>query len=473
VRGLGSKPIPAASCAAGVGSRARACTFVRKTGTHPCGKQVLTFAGNRCSRTRKKSTLEVVADQYVSRIVDGLLDEVLTSFPAVSLVGPRAAGKTTTALRRGGTAVRLDRPEVRQSVAASPDAILAGVRPPVVIDEWQEVPDVLGAVKRLVDEDPVPGRFILTGSIRAELENQSWPGTGRVLQIPMYGMSVGERLGRAGQQPFIDRVLAGGAGAVAAPDTALNVRDYLDLILTGSFPEPALRMPGTARRRWFAGYVEQMITRDVPAIAPRRDPELLRRYLSALAINTAGVVADATLRAAAGINAKTAQAYQSLFQRMFVLDLVPAWFSNRIKRLVKSPKRYLVDPALVTAVLGLGREAILFGPDMLGRLLDTFIAAQLRAELAASAAEPRLYHLREEQGRREVDLIIETADSRIIGIEIKAAATANAADARHLAWLRDQIGSAFSLGIVLHTGPHVFRLDDRLIAAPVSSLWTP
>ena len=198
--------------------------------------------------------------------------------------------------------------------------------------------------------------------------------------------------------PFIDRVIDSGPDAVTAPDDALSVRDYLDLMLAGSFPEPSLRIPVTARRRWFAGYVEQMITRDVPAVAPRRDPELLRRYLSVLAVNTAGIAAESTLWTAAGINAKTAQAYQSLFQRMFVLDLVPAWFSNRIKRLVKAPKRYLVDPALVAAVLGLGRDAILYGPDMLGRLLDTFVAAQLRAELAASSNDPRLYHLREEQG---------------------------------------------------------------------------
>jgi len=413
-----------------------------------------------------------MADKYVPRIVDGLLDGVLASFPAVSLVGPRAAGKTTTAVRRGGTVLRLDQPEVRQSVAASPDAILAGLHPPVVLDEWQEVPDVLGAVKRSVDDDPAPGRFILTGSVRAELENRVWPGTGRILQIPMYGFSVRELLRRSNHKPLIDQVLHDGTSAMTAPGEALNVRDYLDLMLAGSFPEPALRMPSAARRRWFAGYVEQMITRDVPAIAPRRDPELLRRYLSVLAINTAGIVAESTLWSAAGVNAKTAQAYQALFQRMFVLDLVPAWYSNRIKRLVKAPKRYLVDPALVAAVLGLGVEAILYGPEMLGRLLDTFVAAQLRAELAASNAGPRMYHLREEQGRREVDLLIETSSGQLIGIEIKAAATATAADARHLTWLRDQAGDAFAAGIVLHTGPYVFPLGDRIIAAPVSSLWT-
>lgn len=411
-------------------------------------------------------------DLYVPRIVDGLLDELLVSFPAISLVGPRAAGKTTTAIRRGGTVLRLDRPEIRQSVAASPDAMLTGLIAPAILDEWQEVPELLGAVKRAVDADPTPGRFILTGSIRAELENRVWPGTGRLLQVPMYGMSVREVLGLASLAPFIDRVIDGGPDAITAPDDALTIRDYLDLMLAGSFPEPSLRMSATARRRWFSGYVEQMITRDVPAVAPRRDSELLRRYLSVLAVNTAGVAAESTLWSAAGINAKTAQAYQSLFQRMFVLDLVPAWFSNRVKRLIKAPKRYLVDPALVAAVLGLGKDAILYGPDMLGRLLDTFVAAQLRTELTASSNEPRLYHLREEQGRKEVDLLIETASGQLIGVEVKASATVTSSDARHLAWLRDQTGDSFVAGIVLHTGPHAFPLSDRIVAAPVSALWS-
>jgi uncharacterized protein len=119
-----------------------------------------------------------------------------------------------------------------------------------------------------------------------------------------------------------------------------------------------------------------------------------------------------------------------------------------------------------------GREAILYGPDMLGRLLDTFVAAQLRAELAVSSINPRLYHLREEQGRREVDLLIETTGGQLIGIEVKAAATVTASDARHLAWLRDESGDAFAAGIILHTGPRVFPVNDRIIAAPVSALWS-
>src|SRR5438034_6961516 len=100
-----------------------------------CGKLAVMCAGNRYLDVRETGTLERVSDLYVPRIVDGLLDELLLSFPAISLVGPRAAGKTTTAVRRGGTVLRMDRPEVRQSVAASPDAMLAGLRPPVILDE--------------------------------------------------------------------------------------------------------------------------------------------------------------------------------------------------------------------------------------------------------------------------------------------------------------------------------------------------
>jgi len=408
---------------------------------------------------------------YVLRIVDPLLDELMTAFPAVSLVGPRAAGKTTTAVRRAATVLRLDQPAIRQTLAAAPDEVLTGLREPILLDEWQEVPDVLGAVKRSVDADSRPGRFILTGSVRAELEGRTWPGTGRILQVPLFGMSERERRGQAAREPLIDRIAAAGSGALTAPQDPLTIRDYLDLMLTGTFPELAVGTARQARQRWFAGYVQQAITRDIPAVAPQRNPELLRRYLSALALNTAGIVTDTTLNTAAGIDRKTAQGYEGLFQSTFLLDVVPPWFSSRLKRLLKTPKRYLIDPALVAAILGLNHDAILFGPDMLGRLLDTFVTSQVRAELAASDHQPRLHHLRDEGGRHEVDLIVEMANGRIIAIEVKAANTVTDSDARHLAWLRDEIGDAFICGVVLHTGPYVFPLGDRLAAAPISSLW--
>ena len=161
---------------------------------------------------------------------------------------------------------------------------------------------------------------------------------------------------------------------------------------------------------------------------------------------------------------------------MFVLDLVPAWLSNRIKGLVKAPKRYLVDPALAAAVLGLGREAILYGPDMLGpppRYLRRRAVARSCAQSSPRAAATRVCTAcAKNKAAGKLDLLIETAGGQLTGIEIKAAATVRTSDARHLAWLRGETGDAFATGIIMHTGPHVFPVSGRIIAAQVSALWS-
>ena len=151
---------------------------------------------------------------------------------------------------------------------------------------------------------------------------------------------------------------------------------------------------------------------------------------------------------------------------------MPAWTSNRLKRLVHRPKRYLIDAALIATALGLDEQGVMNDGDLLGRVLDTFVAAQLRPELAISATRPRLHHLRTEQGRHEIDLIAELAGGRVIGIEIKASAAPTAReDAKHLRWLRDELGERFLAGVVLHTGPRAYELGEKIIAAPIAVLW--
>ncbi|MBO0810279.1 MAG: ATP-binding protein, partial [Actinobacteria bacterium] len=387
---------------------------------------------------------------YQPRLVDPLLSELVAEVPAVSLIGPRASGKTTTAARHAGAVVHLDRPAEAGAFGADPDAALRGLAEPVLLDEWQEVPGVLGALKRAVDADPRAGRFLLTGSVRADLESHTWPGTGRVIHVPMTGLTQRELRGDAAAEPFLDRVARSGAGELRPPTTTLDLRDYLELALTGTFPEPALRLSARGQRRWLASYVNQLLTRDAPAVEPGRDPERLRRFFEALALNTAGVVENATLYQAAGINRRTALAYEQLLRNMFILDAVPAWFTNRLKRLVHTPKRYLVDPALLAAVVGLDIEAVLRDADLLGRLIDTFVVAQLRAELPVSQHQPRLYHLRQEGGRREIDLIVELSGHRVIAIEIKASANPGRDATRHLAWLRDELADRFLHGLLLY-----------------------
>jgi predicted AAA+ superfamily ATPase len=219
-------------------------------------------------------------------------------------------------------------------------------------------------------------------------------------------------------------------------------------------------------------YVSEVVTRDALAIESRRDPQRLRRFFDVIAMHSAEVADITTLIHGAGINRKTAVAYESLLRNIFIVDAVPAWFTNRLKRLVQGPKRYLVDPALVAASTGTDANAVLRDAHLLGRIIDTFVAAQLRAELPLTERDARMFHLRQEGGRREVDLLIEVAGNRIIGIEVKASGVARSDAARHLAWLRDQLGDRFVQGVVFYTGPRIQQLDERIAALPISTLWT-
>lgn len=385
------------------------------------------------------------------------------------VTGPRAAGKTTTAARHAASIARLDRPREAGPFEADPDAALSAYAEPTLLDEWQEVPSVLGAVKRAVDQDPRPNRFILTGSVRADLEAATWPGTGRVVRVPMYGMTMRELEGRVEHPSVFDRLTD--SKGLSLPVDPPDLRAYVELALKGGFPDAALASSELARRRWLEGYIDQLLTRDALGIDQRRDPARLRRYVEAYALNSAGVVSDATLLRAARINRRTAVAYEQLLANMFVVEATPAWTSNRLRRLSLSPKRYFVDAAVQAAALHLDADAVLRDGDLLGRLLDTFVAAQLRAECVRVEPQPRLYHLREEHGRREIDLLAELGGREVLAFEVKATAAPGRNAAKHLAWLRDRLGGRFRGGIVFHSGPAVIELDERIVAAPICALW--
>ena len=409
--------------------------------------------------------------EYRTRRVDALLARLMTDVPAVMIVGPRAAGKSTTAARLATTVVQLDRAAQAAAFLADPDAALAALPAPVLLDEWQEVPGVLGAVKRAVDADGSPGRYLLAGSVRADLRATTWPGTGRVIRVRMYPLTVAEQLGRS-PRPLIDRLVAGEPLA-PAPDPP-DLRGYVELALVGGFPEATLGVPERARRLWLESYIEQILIHDAPTGegGHRRDPHRLGRYLLAYAINSAGVAEDRTIYTAAGIDRRTAVAYEALLGDLMVAVSLPAWTTSRLKRLIRSPKRHLVDTGLWAAAMGVDATAVILDGDLLGRLLDTFVTAQLRTEATVADNSHRLFHLRTEQGRHEIDLVAEIGAHRVVGIEIKASAAPTAHDARHLLWLRDQLGDRFSAGVVLHTGPATYRLADRITAAPICTLWS-
>jgi predicted AAA+ superfamily ATPase len=390
------------------------------------------------------------------------------------VVGARATGKTTSVSKLAAQVDRLDVPDVAATYRADPDAALRRAARPLLIDEWQEVPEVLAAVKRAVDHDRTPGQFLLTGSIRATTNLSTWAGTGRVVRLTMHPLTEREIGANVSGEDLVTRLVNDWLGTIPTRLPTLDIDGYLALAMRGSFPDLAFDNRTAGQRRlWFDSYIDDLVTRDVESIDAPRDPVRLRRYVTTLALNLAGQPSDASLFRDADVNAKTAAAYDRALINLAVAEVVPAWASNRLKRLTKGGKRYLIDTGLAAAAAGVSEHDIVRDSDLRGRWFDAFAAMQLRPEFATSSPRRTMHHLRVEGGRHEVDLVIDLGRGRMFGIEFKAGAAPSREDARHLVWLRDELGEKFVGGIVLHSGQAVVELDDRIAALPLSALWAP
>ncbi len=407
-------------------------------------------------------------DRYLERLVDPWIAEVLSSAPAVMITGARASGKTTTARRHAASVVSLDNEREAFPFEADPDAALRDRPEPVLLDEWQACPSVLGAVKRAVDAERRAGRFILTGSVRSDADPALWPGTGRLIRVAMHPLTVREQLS-APPRPFLSALLA--VEPLTLPSDPPDLRGYAEIALRGGFPEPATQLVGSVRAGWLDSYLDQLLTHERAAGRHGGDPERLAEFFQAYALNSAGIVNDTTLYQAAGLDRRTSLAYTKLLRDLGVVAELPAWSSNRLKRLARGPKRFVADTGLWGAAVGADLRVVMSDGDLLGRLVDTFVTNQLRAEIAVDPMRPRLYHLRDRDGRHEVDLIADLGARGVIGVEIKAHSAPTRTHARHLVWLRDRLGDRFKIGAVLHTGPARFRLDERIEAIPICALW--
>ncbi len=404
------------------------------------------------------------------RIIERLLQqELLRVYPAVLLVGARGVGKSTSAGRFADTTIDLSMPGPRLAAHQDPDGLLAASRGTVVIDEWQEAPEILGAVKRVVDTVGAGAtvRYILTGSVRAVHQVATWPGTGRVIRVRMSGLTQGEiehdhvynpieKLFSADETPF------GGA-------CDLTRADYLKRIVAGRFPY-ALRFSGRYRARWFASYVDQLTEYDAPQIAVKTPrPTKLRSVLASCAARTGQVLNQVSTARDAGVSSITAEAHIRLLEDLSIIARVPAWHSKRLYRLIRSPKVHVVDPGLAAHLLHADEDTLARDASLVGQLFGTFVISELRPHLEAVSTTTDMFHFRDRSGR-EIDCVLERG-GRVVGLEIKSSTKVDRHDAKSLIWLRDQLGDRFHLGVVLYTGQFPFRIGDRLWAAPVGALW--
>lgn len=415
------------------------------------------------------------ARPYRPRMIDRAIRTGLDNFPGMLITGPRAVGKTRTGLEFSASQLRLDDPDDRYLCRADPMAATTG-EAPLLIDEWQLAPDVLTAVKRKIDDHPAPGRFIVTGSARNDLLTDMWPGTGRLVRQRLWGVTGRERFGSAAAASLFER-WNDRDRRFSVPADPPGLRDYIKIALASGFPE-AIAIPGRRERaQWLRSYSEAIVNRDLRSLAADtgrpKDARLFRAYMESYALNTAGAAAHSTIHGRVGIDQRTANGYLYALTTLGIIDELPPWNGNRQKRLlIDRVKRQFTDAGLACAALNLTVDDVYSDADLRGRMLDTFITAQLRVEAEADG-RVRLYHLRTANGDREIDLVAERG-MKLFAFEFKAGRSPTRADARHLIWFRDKVaGDRFHGGVLFHTGPHRYELDRGVEAAPIAGLWGP
>lgn len=406
---------------------------------------------------------------YVPRSIEPLLQKLLDNAPVIYLNGPRQAGKSTLCRFLGNqfNYITFDKATVQASASSDPLAFISNLPPGTIIDEIQLVPEIFRPIKYLIDElrlakgNTVTGHFILTGSANImALPKLAESLVGRMQALTLLPFSAAEVL--RGHINFISQIFE-------KPITYKVVKQKLSLyqiVQRATFPEVAsgsLIDPIA----WYENYVSNIINRDIKTLADIDKISSLPRMLTLLANRAGNLLSHASFARDMGLPVSTYKRYLELFEHVFLVALVKPWFKNASKRLVKSPKVYLTDTALLLALLG---RASLEDYAMKGAILENFVASELTKHLNCLQGY-QLFHFRTSDAK-EVDFIIERSDGAVIGIEVKYSATVIKADFNGLKVFKEMAGRNFVKGVVLYQGEEILPFGENLWAIPLSCLWS-
>lgn len=406
----------------------------------------------------------------VERRVRRALDEALSDTRVVLVNGARQAGKSTlvrlVADQLRATWRTLDNEATRQAALEDPVGFVE-TNGPMVIDEIQRVPELLLAIKEVVDRDRRPGRFLLTGSARIlGLRSVADALPGRMETLELYPFSQGEIAGDP--DAFVDAVFALGAGL--RHDSDLQRGQYAELITRGGFPEAVARPTARRRERFLDAYVDDLINRDVSQVGEVERVAELRALIRLLAARSGHLLKAAALGNEIGLPHSTIARYLSLLEMVFLLKRVPAWSRNLSRRATSTPKVTMVDSGIAANLLDLDADRLIRPGAPFGPLLEGFVLMELSRQLTWSEERVELFHYRT-RDQIEVDAVLENRRGHVVGIEVKAASTVRPEDFRGLRHLRDRLGDDLLVGLVLYTGHQTLPFGDRLRAIPVSALW--
>ena len=366
---------------------------------------------------------------------------------------------------RGYTYFSFDDEVALAAARADPVGFVADLPERAALDEVQWVPELFTALKIGVDRRRVPGRFILTGSANVLFVPRladSLAGRMEIFRLhPLAQCELARRPPR-----FLDALFAG----------AFKTRTFERLgpalaerIVAAGYPAALARTAPRRRTGWYRHYVETLVECDVRDLARISALDALPRLLALAASQTARLLNVSDLASPFQLSRPTIRDYVTLLERVFLIETLRPWHSNRLSRLIKIPKLHLGDTGLACALLGADVQALAADRQLLGQLLETFVFQELRRQASWHEREIAFYHFRDKDGV-EVDIVLERGAREVAGVEVKAAAAVTAADFRGLHKLKDATGKRFAAGVVLYDGESCAGFGDRLDAIPLRAL---
>lgn len=407
---------------------------------------------------------------FYPRYVAPRLSEALADTPVVLIHGPRQSGKTTLARELGepvGYAYfSFDDDVTAEAARTDPLGFVSDLPDHTILDEVQRTPELFTALKSAVDRHRTPGRFLLTGSANVLLVPQlSDSLAGRMEIVRLHPLAQAELVRK--RPRFLDALFHGTFETGTLPRLG---RELAEKIAAGGYPAALARTSARRRSAWYRDYIETLVQRDVRDLARIRALDAVPRLLALAAGQTARLFNVSDLAAPFQLSRPTIGEYVTLLERVFLLERLPPWHTNRLSRLVKTPKLHIGDTGLACALLGLDAAALWAERSTLGQLLETFVFQELRRQESWDENPSRFFHFRDRDGV-EVDIVVERGAQELAGIEVKASATVTAADFRGLGKLRQAAGARFKGGVVLYDGEACVPFGDDLHAVPIRRLW--
>jgi predicted AAA+ superfamily ATPase len=405
----------------------------------------------------------------IPRWIGERLQKWLQVMPVVFLQGARQVGKTTLAMQLMEEGVMnayfsFDDLTLLQAAQRDPKGFVDTLPERAVIDEVQRVPQVLLPLKARIDANRKAGMFLLTGSANPlTLPQVADALVGRMAVLTLYPLSQGEMEGV--REIWLVRAFEGRWQITSMPTADLWFR-----VVRGGYPEAVRLHDPTARRLWLRAYADTLITRDVNLLADIERTADMASLLQLLAALSGQLLNLSSLSREMGMPHSTLQRYLKLLERLMVIVRVPAWHAHAHQQLLKTPKILMNDTGLAIALLNLDEPRLLSDNLLRGRMLENFVGMELLKQISYAAEPYRLYHLRTSKGR-EVDFLLEDAQGRLLGIEVKASTTVSAEDFRHLRAVGEWLGARWAGGILLYTGTTLLPFGEQLWAMPISCLW--